>query len=64
MVVLECPKTTVAPGAEDAPDLSRDPVMVDMGCLPAPEGDWLPADAAAPVLLLPERRKLGVIETV
>ena len=64
LVVLECPKTTVAPGAEDAPDLSRDPVMVDMGCLPAPKGDWLPADAAPPLLLLPERHKLGIVKPV
>ena len=64
LVVLECPQATVAPGAEDAPDLPRGMVVVDMGCLPAPKGDWLPADAAPPLLLLPERHKLGIVKPV
>ena len=64
LVVLEGPESTVALGAEESPDFSGRPVVVDMGRLPAPEGDWLPADAAALLLLLPQRHKLRVGEAI
>lgn len=64
LVVLESPQPTVAPRAEDAPDLSCGMVMVNMGRLSSSEGDWFPADGATLPLLLPERHKLGVVQPV